>query len=36
MRRRTEVAHAMTNWLEMQPGLGRYTAEFRLDEDGEH
>jgi predicted RNase H-like HicB family nuclease len=24
----------MTNWLEVQPGLGRYTAEYRLDEDG--
>jgi predicted RNase H-like HicB family nuclease len=24
----------MTNWLEVQPGLGRYTAEYRLDQDG--
>jgi predicted RNase H-like HicB family nuclease len=24
----------MTNWLEVQPGLGRYTVEFRPDEDG--
>jgi predicted RNase H-like HicB family nuclease len=24
----------MTDWLEVQAGLGRYTAEFRLDEDG--
>jgi predicted RNase H-like HicB family nuclease len=26
----------MTNWLETQPGFGRYTAEFRRDEDGKH